>query len=201
MSENAFLPPDLQQISAPQLLERIVSPWPTRYQLQTECGKTLYVYCALDALYYTHLTRERIELNAEPPGGRPFSIEVSLWSVHPRRGRMSWPKPGAAQELLIAAASLPRETATVPASTFCAWLHCFENAADFAAWHRTLPTPLAAHLTSISLEEAWRSVEDTAQRLNCKSLECMPAAAERTGRIVTTMRRGLSHEKSATCYS
>ncbi|MHB1798763.1 MAG: organomercurial lyase [Vulcanimicrobiaceae bacterium] len=165
MSENAFLPPDLEQVSAPQLLERIVSPRPTRYRLQTECGKTLYVYCAPDALYYTHLTRERIELNAEPPGGRAFSVEVSLWSVHPRRGRMSWPKPGAAQELLIAAASLLRETATVPASALCAWLHCFESAEEFAVWHRALPASVAAYLTSISLEEAWCSAEDTVAEL------------------------------------
>ena len=143
-----------------------MSPRPTRHRLQTEYGKTLDVYCALDAFYYTHLTRERIELSAEPPGGRPFSVEVSPWSVHPRSGRMSWPKPGAAQELLVAAASLPRVSGTVAApSVLCAWLHCFENAAEFAAWHRTLPASVAAYLTSVSLEEAWRSAEDTVAEL------------------------------------
>lgn len=166
MSENIFLPPELEQTSAPQLLERIVSPRPTRYRLRNADGKSLYVYCALDALYYVHLILEKIELSAEPPGGQPFMVEASPWSVYPRSGRMSWPKPGAAQTLLVATSSLPRVSPSAPApSALCGWLHCFESEAVFAAWHSTLPAPVAAHLTSRSLEEAWRSAEDTVVEL------------------------------------
>ena len=53
MSESIFLPPELEQAFASQLLEQIVSPQPAQYRLQTRYGEALHVHCALDALCYS----------------------------------------------------------------------------------------------------------------------------------------------------
>ena len=53
MSESIFLPPELKQAFASQLLEQIVSRRPTQYRLQSEYAKPLHMHYTFDAFCYS----------------------------------------------------------------------------------------------------------------------------------------------------
>jgi hypothetical protein len=127
------------------LLKRIQSSRPTRYRLWTASDAVVHVFCANDALLYTLLTNQPVTLEAEPPSGEPFT--VNLAPAGPERLDL-W------QSLVTDAEALP-EMEGLP-SKRCPYHHLFARNEDAERWHGTLTPSLVPVVQIVPLEQGWQ---------------------------------------------
>jgi hypothetical protein len=105
----------------------------------------VYVFCANDALLYTLLTGQPVTLEADPPVGKSFTLELT--PEGPERFDL-W------QSLVSDLGALPQAEG-VPSKS-CPYHHLFEKPGDADSWHGELPPSLAPVVQLLPLREGWQ---------------------------------------------
>jgi hypothetical protein len=131
-----------------ELLKRIQSSKPTRYRLRTEPYGEVHVFCANDALLYTLLTAQPVELEAKPPIGQPFTLRLA--PEGPERFNL-W------QSFVDDTQALPKVQG-VPSKS-CPYHHLFERQDDAERWHAGLASSLADVVQVLPLQDVWQRAQ------------------------------------------